>query len=116
MDGPTAEAIEKYNRQLRAIELLKLAVMEAVAPHIEPILEFGNLESMRELEDMLEPGYWQFETRIRIRYAGKIDFSAFGSPVAYLAEGVTIERPKCRHGLLVDCCRLCWVDRKKREG
>ena len=31
------------------------------------------------------------------------------------AEGVTVERPKCAHGLPVDCCRLCWADRKNRE-
>ena len=31
------------------------------------------------------------------------------------AEGAKVERPKCRHGLPVDCCRLCWADRKKRE-
>ena len=30
-------------------------------------------------------------------------------------EGVVVERPKCAHGLPVDCCRLCWADRKKRE-
>ena len=31
-------------------------------------------------------------------------------------EGAEVERPKCRHDLPVDCCRLCWVDRKKRGG
>ena len=31
-------------------------------------------------------------------------------------EGAEVERPKCRHDLPVDCCRLCWADRKKREG
>jgi len=32
------------------------------------------------------------------------------------AEGAKVERPKCRHDLPVGCCRLCWADRKKREG
>ena len=31
------------------------------------------------------------------------------------AEGVTVERPKCRHDLPVGCCRLCWDERKGRE-
>ena len=30
-------------------------------------------------------------------------------------EGAEVERPKCRHDLPADCCRLCWADRKKRE-
>jgi hypothetical protein len=32
------------------------------------------------------------------------------------AEGVHAERQKCRHGLPADYCRICWDDRKKREG
>ena len=31
-------------------------------------------------------------------------------------EGAEVERPKCAHGLPADYCRLCWADRKKREG
>jgi len=30
-------------------------------------------------------------------------------------EGAEVERPKCRHDLPVDCCRLCWDERKGRE-
>lgn len=69
MDLVALEKIEEHNAQLKALELLKRAVMEAVGPYIEPILASGDIEQMEKLEDLLYPGYWQFETRVRLRHA-----------------------------------------------